>query len=280
METIQEVASTQVLVHAHPAGHDYVWSYELAAVFGKRHGDVLRAIDDAMGYLTDEERARYFSQREREVAVGAPLNGVQRYRKDRYFALTRDGFTYTIMGFTGPKAARFKVAYIERFKELEKYRFEAELTKSKAAVEAPAESILQLVPFTARQTQLQCSRLVSSHLMRGLGDANPAIAHFRNSFSLLTGKTPTNYVNLKYKEGFKVRGKSGREVLRRLEPAKACTLAMIDDQVIRYGISVAEQERVGLPQALVPAFDALLKLGYGLPQLEINAKKPAKKLGK
>ena len=35
------------------------------------------------------------------------------------YLLTKDGFTYVVMGFTGEKAAEFKLAYIKRFRLME-----------------------------------------------------------------------------------------------------------------------------------------------------------------
>jgi hypothetical protein len=41
------------------------------------------------------------------------------FRKSRAFALDRDGFTLLVMGFTGPKALDWKIAYIEAFNRME-----------------------------------------------------------------------------------------------------------------------------------------------------------------
>ena len=35
--------------------------------------------------------------------------------------MTKDGFTFLVMGFTGKKAAKFKELYIRRFNEMEQY---------------------------------------------------------------------------------------------------------------------------------------------------------------
>ena len=48
-------------------------------------------------------------------------------RFDRSFDMTRDGFSLLVMGWTGAKALRFKVAYIEEFN-----RMEAALRKASA----------------------------------------------------------------------------------------------------------------------------------------------------
>lgn len=42
-------------------------------------------------------------------------------RKQRCYAITRDGFTALGMGFTGKKAAQFKELYIRRFNEMESF---------------------------------------------------------------------------------------------------------------------------------------------------------------
>ncbi|WP_320915000.1 Rha family transcriptional regulator [Enterocloster bolteae] len=44
-----------------------------------------------------------------------------RGRKQKDYAMTRDGFTMLAMGYTGTKAMRFKELYIKRFNEMEKF---------------------------------------------------------------------------------------------------------------------------------------------------------------
>ncbi|SFC10380.1 phage regulatory protein, rha family [Devosia psychrophila] len=43
-------------------------------------------------------------------------------RAEETFNMTKDGFTFLAMGFTGKPAAQFKEAYIARFNELEQGR--------------------------------------------------------------------------------------------------------------------------------------------------------------
>lgn len=86
-------------------------SRDLAAVFGKNHRDVLRAIDD----LIREEPSlplRHFAQ----GVYTLPETGSQQHR---CFDLTRDGFTLLAMGFTGAKALKWKLRYIEAFNTME-----------------------------------------------------------------------------------------------------------------------------------------------------------------
>lgn len=44
-----------------------------------------------------------------------------RNRKQKAYALTRDGFTILVMGYTGAKAMRFKELYIMKFNEMEMF---------------------------------------------------------------------------------------------------------------------------------------------------------------
>jgi len=49
----------------------------------------------------------------------APYRVPGQNRLYRSVNMTRDGFTLLAMGFTGYKALKFKVAYIQRFNEME-----------------------------------------------------------------------------------------------------------------------------------------------------------------
>lgn len=91
-----------------------VLSTNIADVFGKRHDHVLRDIDSILK-TTPEERLNNFIK----INIEKPANlgnGVVKYRA---YALTKEGFTFLAMGFTGTKAAQFKWAYIDEFKRME-----------------------------------------------------------------------------------------------------------------------------------------------------------------
>lgn len=93
-------------------GHAWVSSVALAARFGKRHGDVLRSITDLE--CSDAFKAENF--REGYRRIDGP-RGAQ--RAERMIYLSRDGFVFVAMGFTGAEAARFKEAYISAFNRME-----------------------------------------------------------------------------------------------------------------------------------------------------------------
>ena len=81
----------------------------VAEYFGKRHKDVLRAIN-ALECSVKFNR-RNFTPVEYKDAKGE--------LRPMYY-LTRDGFTFLAMGFTGKVAAKFKENYINAFNEMEK----------------------------------------------------------------------------------------------------------------------------------------------------------------
>jgi len=87
-------------------------SLVVAEVFGKRHADVLRDIDNLE--CSPEFHERNFAFMVRDVQIGSGA-----VRQDRYCEMTKDGFAFQVMGYTGPKAAQFKEAYINRFNEME-----------------------------------------------------------------------------------------------------------------------------------------------------------------
>ena len=79
----------------------------VARAFSKRHSDVLRAIDNL-------ECSQEFSERNFALAKTKDKQGKER----RSFNITKDGFTFLAMGFTGKEAARFKEAYIKAFNDM------------------------------------------------------------------------------------------------------------------------------------------------------------------
>lgn len=88
-------------------------SIDVASFFGKRHSDVLRSIKSLISQIPNRLRIFAPTVVEREnPSGGAPV-------KSPAYSMSRDGFTLLAMGFTGPKALLFKIAYIEAFNRME-----------------------------------------------------------------------------------------------------------------------------------------------------------------
>lgn len=104
-----EVATPTLLM---ADGQPTATSLQVAEHFGKRHRDVLRAIRDldcSEGY-----RERNFALTMQ--AVPGPKGAM---RDEPMYRITRDGFAFLAMGFTGKEAARWKEAYINAFNAME-----------------------------------------------------------------------------------------------------------------------------------------------------------------
>ncbi|RMP28261.1 Rha family transcriptional regulator [Pseudomonas coronafaciens] len=93
-------------------GQPMTTSVDIASHFGKRHDNVIKAIRKLE--CGDDFHALHFEEMEIEVKVG-----MGKVRKDPAYRITRDGFAFLCMGFTGKEAARWKVAYINAFNQME-----------------------------------------------------------------------------------------------------------------------------------------------------------------
>ena len=96
-------------------GRPATTSREVAHYFRKRHDNVVRDIRSIMDNCPEEFTALNF-----EVSNYLDQTG----RSLPMYIIFRDGFTLLAMGYTGPEAIRFKLAYIEAFN-----RMEAELAR-------------------------------------------------------------------------------------------------------------------------------------------------------
>lgn len=87
----------------------------VAEFFEKQHFHVLRdiaKITDTKSGLSEE-----FTKSNFELTYYKDSTG----RKLPCYAMTRDGFTMLVMGYTGQKAMHFKELYIRRFNEMESF---------------------------------------------------------------------------------------------------------------------------------------------------------------
>lgn len=87
-----------------------VLSTNVAAVFEKRNDNVIRDIEEILSTLPENRKDNFI-----ETQIERPSNLGRGTVKSKAYRLTRDGFTFLVMGYTGEKAARFKWAYIDEF---------------------------------------------------------------------------------------------------------------------------------------------------------------------
>ncbi len=104
-------------------------SRDIARKFGKQHRDVIRAID--LLDCSQEFKVRNFAQ----------LKFIYRGQEFPYYEMTRDGFSFLCMGFTGKKAAIWKEAYIAAFNAME-----AELLQEKIWIGGLTQALERICP--------------------------------------------------------------------------------------------------------------------------------------
>ena len=227
------------LVYFSPKGTPIADSLRVATGYGRRHDTVLRAYDN----LTCEAEFRHHN-----FAAAAYTDNQGKSR--RCILMTKAGFLLLTLGFTGKRAGGYKASFIQYFEQLEKQ------LASKLCL-APATP---LPKFMERATQVTGVKQTAHHLLRTSAGKNGLIQHHRGVMLVLVGKTPTEYVRAAVASGMRVASYSGRELLRRLDPAKAATAAFLDDQLQR-GKTLEQMTGTGVPHALVAAFDAMLRCG-------------------
>jgi Rha family phage regulatory protein len=87
-------------------------SLAVAEKFGKNHRDVLRAIRNL-------ECSPEFLERNFAQLIGIYTAGKGAQREQQMYEITRDGFAFLAMGFTGPEAAKWKEQFLAAFNALE-----------------------------------------------------------------------------------------------------------------------------------------------------------------
>jgi Rha family phage regulatory protein len=87
----------------------------IAQIFNKNHDDVLKSVRsllEGLGEISESGWKTNFTETFYKNAQN---------KKQPEYLLTKKGFTLLAVGFTGKKALQFKIAYIDRFEEMESF---------------------------------------------------------------------------------------------------------------------------------------------------------------
>jgi phage regulatory protein, rha family len=87
-----------------------VTSLDVAETFEKEHYHVMEDIREIQSKISTPEFSGLFYEGEYKASNG---------KKNPMYYMNRDGFTLLAMGYTGEKAMRFKLAYINQFNQME-----------------------------------------------------------------------------------------------------------------------------------------------------------------
>ncbi|TNI00936.1 Rha family transcriptional regulator [Aeromonas hydrophila] len=106
MNTITTFTPADIISLHH--GQPVTTSLKVAEVFGKQHKNVLRKLETLE--CSPEFHQLNFELMSQEVDIG---NGAK--RETKFWNMTKNGFIFLVMGFTGKLAAQFKENYIRAF---------------------------------------------------------------------------------------------------------------------------------------------------------------------
>jgi anti-repressor protein len=168
------------LVSKSQKGNPVTTSLIVAEVFEKNHKDVLRAIKNTIS--SAQNCAQYFYSSTYKDSSG---------KRNEMFIMNRDGFSLLVMGFTGEKALKFKISFIEAFNAMEqKLRQSVEIPQSFAeALELAAhqareiEAKDRLIAIQAPKAEL-ADRLIDTETRVDIGQAAKLLKlpYGRNTF--------------------------------------------------------------------------------------------------
>ena len=214
----------------------------VAKRFGKRHADVLRAVENL-------ECSQEF--RERNFALSNSLT--QQGKSMPLYVITRDGFTMLAMGFTGAAAAEWKELYIKAFNEMEKQlKFDFNTVSS------------TLVDHLSRKRQIahvkQVNGAIKSSLEKDPYTTGYAEYHTTVCVALSDQHVkPSMVVDIAKSMGVPAKYRtSGREALRAIQPPSACA-ASLTDSLVAMGAQVTAALDVAAKAKDV--YHGMMKLG-------------------
>jgi len=104
-------------------------TFQIAKAFNKRHGDVLKSVENC--HCSDHFRKAHF-------CVSEKINDLGIFdKKQKYYTMDFSGFVMVVMGFNGKAAAVIKEAYINAFNWMAE-----ELRKIKNGYEAERNAVM------------------------------------------------------------------------------------------------------------------------------------------
>ncbi len=197
-------------------------SRHVAEVFGKRHDDVLKAVRNL-------ECSQDFGLR--NFAETSYLDAFNREQK--LYEMTFNGFVRLVMGFTGPKAAAFKEAYIEAFDTM-RGQLEA----------APQQQLAQqIAQIAAAQLQTDARMAVLERVIASQAELIELLKrHQKPERRRLKPLTPDDYATIRE---LVAQAMPGAEIARLVGVSQAC-VSMVKNGQWKWGkpkaVPVAEQD--------------------------------------
>ena len=101
-----------VVITRNNDGELVVTSRQVAEDFGKNHKEVIRAIENHINTLGGAQNCA-------SLFIESKYQHFQNKQWYKEYLLTKDGFAFAVMSFTGEEAANWKLKYIQAFNKME-----------------------------------------------------------------------------------------------------------------------------------------------------------------
>ena len=111
MENVKHMHKDVVITRSND-GELVVTSRQVAEDFGKNHKEVIRAIENHINTLGGAQNCA-------SLFIESKYQHFQNKQWYKEYLLTKDGFAFAVMSFTGEEAAKWKLKYIEAFNKME-----------------------------------------------------------------------------------------------------------------------------------------------------------------
>lgn len=157
-QVTDDVANGDIIDVRNQDGILVTTSRNVAAVFGKEHYNVLKDIERTISQLPEGQTSDLTSGLFISSVYKTEPNG----RDYPEYLITKDGLTLLVMAYTGEKAMAFKLAYINRFNEMEQVlKSQAERANGDHVQQLMnrAQYILSLVGIKGNQMALALDKL-------------------------------------------------------------------------------------------------------------------------
>lgn len=157
-------------------------SLQIAEHFGKRHDNVLRDIERL-------ECPEDFNRLNFEEVTHKYVNGKGGVQTGKAYNITKDGFMFLAMGFTGKEAAAWKVRFIEAFNAMER-----QLLENMAAQQVPRPGAPQTLSHRA-DNLVAASRTFNAMVRSSTAARIPLPAALRRAAEITLRETGINMLD-------------------------------------------------------------------------------------
>ena len=210
-----------VVITRNNDGELVVTSRQVAEDFGKQHSHVLRTIKEKISGNPILDSEKYFIE----------SFYIDRGKEYPEYLLTKDGFTFLVMGFTGSKADTWKIKYIEAFNKMEQA-----IKNPYAHLSKEVQAIFAL-DHKQQQLAVEVKELKEGMPLFNVECKEIQAAVKRKGVEILGGKNSVAYKNnsIRGKVYSDIQQQLRREFgVSRYEAIKRCQLNMAHEIVAKY----------------------------------------------